>query len=88
MGLKIYEEGKTQIPLSSSTTIGPLARDYTDTKIANSTKINHIMVSSIDYYNAVSIERLPSKTKIGKASWYFTNYLLCRPEFSSATKIF
>ena len=41
---------------------------YTDIKIANSTKINHIMVSFTDHYNAISIDRLPSKTKIGKDS--------------------
>ena len=31
--------------------------------------INHIMVSFTDHYNAISIDRLPSKTKIGKKSW-------------------
>ena len=44
------------------------------------------MVSFIDHYNAISIDRLASKTKIGKGSWYFNNPLLCKPEFSSATK--
>ena len=39
---------------------------YTDIKIANSTKINHIMVSFTGHYNAISIDRLPSKSKIGK----------------------
>ena len=57
-------------------------------KIANNTKINHIMVSFIDHYNAISIDRLSSKTKIGKYSWYFNNSLLCKPEVSSATKTF
>ena len=33
-------------------------RAYTDTKIANNNKINHIMVSSADHYNAISIDRL------------------------------
>ena len=61
---------------------------YTDTKTANNTKINHIMVSFTDYYNAISIDRLPSKTKTGKDSWYFNNSLLCKPEVSSATKTF
>ena len=41
---------------------------YTDIKIANDTKINHIMVSFTDHYNAISIDRLHSKTKIGKNS--------------------
>ena len=61
---------------------------YTDIKIANNTKINRIMLSFTDYYNAISIDRLPSKTKIGKDSLYFNNSLLCNPEVSSATKTF
>ena len=32
------------------------------------------------------LHRLHSKTKFGKDPWYFNNSLLCRPEFSSATK--
>ena len=51
-------------------------------------KINHIMVSFTDHYNAISIDRLPLKTKIGRDSWYFNNYLLCKPEVSSATRLF
>ena len=43
------------------------------------------MVSFTDYYNAISIDGLPSKTKIGKGSWCFNNSYLCMPEFSSAT---
>ena len=39
---------------------------YTDMKIANNNKINHIMVFFTDYYTAVFLERLPTKTKIGK----------------------
>ena len=31
------------------------------------------MVSFTDHYNAISIDRLPSKTKIGKGSWCFIN---------------
>ena len=54
-------------------------------KIANST-INHILVSFTGRYYAISFDRLPSKTKIGKDSWYFNNSLLCKPEFFSATK--
>ena len=46
------------------------------------------MVSFTDHYNAISIDRFPSKTEIGKDSWYFNNSLLCKPEFSSATKTF
>ena len=66
-GLSIYGEGRTQIPLSSSTLKSPLARIQidmvsADTKIANNNKSNHIMVSFTDHYNAISIGRLPSKT--------------------------
>ena len=32
-------------------------------------------------YNAISIDRFPSKTKIGKNSWYFNNSLLRKPDF-------
>ena len=38
-----------------------------------------------DHYNTISIDRLSSKTKIGKDSWYFNNSFLWKPEFSSAT---
>ena len=41
-------------------------RFYTDIKIANNTQINHTIVSFTDHYNAISLERLPSKTEIGK----------------------
>ena len=73
MGLSIHRDGRIQISLSYPTTIGPLARiqdrqAYTDIKITSNNKINRIMVSFIDHYNAISIERLPSKTKIGKDS--------------------
>ena len=44
------------------------------------------MISFTNHYDAISIDRLPSKTKIGKGSWYFNNPLLCKPEFSSTTK--
>ena len=46
------------------------------------------MVSFTDNYNFISIDRLTSKTKIGKDSWYFNNSLLCKPEFFPATKTF
>ena len=59
-----------------------------DCKIANDTNINHIMVSFTNYYNNISIDRLPSKAKIGKYSWYFNNSLLCEPDVSSATNTF
>ena len=46
------------------------------------------MVSFTNHYNAISIDRLPSKTKTEKYSWYFNNSLLCKYEVSSATKTF
>ena len=65
----------------SSRTIFRIDRVYTDIKIANNTEINHIMVSFTDHYNAIFIDRFPSKTKIGKDSWCFNNSLLYKPEF-------
>ena len=98
MGFRIYGEGRTQILLSSPTTVGSLVRIqdrkglywYKNCKIknCNNTKINHIMVSFTDHYNDISIDRLPLKTKIRKISRYFDNYFLCKPEFSSMTKTF
>ena len=46
------------------------------------------MVSFTNHYNAISIEKLPLKTKIGKYSWYFNNSLLCKLEVCAATKSF
>ena len=47
------------------------------------------MVSFIDHYNAIFIDRLPSQIKIGQEdSWYFNNSVLCKPQFSSTTKTF
>ena len=54
--------------------------------IAYSTKINHIMVSLNDHYNAISIDRLSSNTKIGKDSWYFKNSLSCKTDLFSNIK--
>ena len=75
MVLRIYGEGRTQIPPSSLATICTLSRIqdrqglytviYNDVNIANITKINHLMVSFAAHYSAISIDRLPSKTKIG-----------------------
>ena len=46
------------------------------------------MVSFTNHYNAISIDRLYSKPNIGKDSWEILMkiILLCKPEFSSATK--
>ena len=43
-----------------------------------------MMVFFTDHYNAISIDRLPSKTKIEKVLWFLI-ILLCKTEFSSAT---
>ena len=72
----------------SSGTRSRIDRVYTDIKIASNTKINHIIVSFTDYHNAIFIDRLPSKAKIGKDSWYFMDSLSCKPEFSLTTKTF
>ena len=72
----------------SSGTRSKIDRVYTDRKIPSNTKINHIMVSFTDHYNAIFIDKFPSKTKIGKDSWYFNKSLLCKPEFSLSSKTF
>ena len=69
MGLRIYGEGKTQILLNSPATIVPwqgskIVSVYTDITVTDSTKIKHIMVSFTDHYNAISVERLPSESKM------------------------
>ena len=46
------------------------------------------MVSFTNYYNVISIDRLPLKTNTEKYSWYFNNSLLCKTEVSSAAKTF
>ena len=74
MTWRIHGEGTTQIPLNSTAMIGPVAKDpgskidrvYTGIKIANNTKINHKIISCIDHYNVISLDRFPSKTKIRK----------------------
>ena len=50
-----------------------------------------MMVSFIDHYNAISVDRFPSKTKIGKKVLINDSLLLRKrvtPEFSSAAKTF
>ena len=91
MGSNIYGEGRTQIPQftcynRSPSTRSKIGRVYTDIKIANNADINHIVVFFTDLYNAISIDRLPSKTKIRKNSWYFKNSFWYKPEFPSTTK--
>ena len=60
-------------------------RVYHHVNIANNTKINHIMISLTGRCTDISIDKLPLKTKTGKNSWYFSNSLLCKPDFFSAT---
>ena len=50
----------------SSGTRSRTGKVSTDIKIVKNTKINHKMVSLTDYYNAISLDRLPLKTEIGK----------------------
>ena len=83
MGFRIYEEGRTHIPLISPTTIGPLAGIQDRLGLY---KINHITVSFTGHYNAISFDRLPQKTKIGKR--FMKIILSCQPEFSSARNTF
>ena len=47
--------------LIDSGTKSRIDRVYTDIKITNNTKINQIMVSFTDHYNAISLDRPPSK---------------------------
>ena len=44
------------------------------------------MVSLNDHYNAISIDRLSSNTKIGKDPWYFKNSLSCKTDLFSNIK--
>ena len=60
-----------QIPLfisydRSSGKRSRIERIYTDIKIARNTKINHIIVSFVDYYNAIFNYRPPPKLKLEK----------------------
>ena len=59
---------------------------YNDKKIANNTKITHIIVSFTDHYNA--IDRLSSKTKILKDSRYFNNSLYVSPRSPQLQRLF
>ena len=60
----------------SSGTRSRIDRVYTDIKVPNNTNINHKIVSFTDYYNAISLDRIPSKIKTGKDLWYFNISLL------------
>ena len=61
-------------------------RVYTDIKIANNIKVNHEMKSFSDHHNALFIDRLSSKTKIGKDLWHFNSSIFKNNDFCSITK--
>ena len=86
--LRIYGEERTQNFTrynGSSSLRCRIDRVYHHVNIANNTKINHIIISLTDRCTDISIDKLPLKTKTGKNSWYFSNSLLCKPDFFSAT---
>ena len=71
MDLGIYEKSKwprSIATVSSLANIQDSQSVYNDIKIGENTKINHIMISFSGHYNAISIDRLPLKTKAGKVS--------------------
>ena len=70
----------------SSGTRSRIDRVYTDKKIANNNKIIHKMISFSDHYNAPLVDRIPSKTKIGKDLWLFNNSLLEKHRFCLSIK--
>ena len=67
----------------SSGTSSRIHRVYTDVKIASNTKITRIMVSFIDHYNAIFIDRLPSQIKIGREKIRGTLIILFYASLSS-----
>ena len=63
MRSSVYGKERTQIPEftrydRSSGAKSRIDRVYTDIKIVNNTKINHIVLSFTDLSNAISIDRL------------------------------
>ena len=70
----------------SSGTRSRIGRAYTDVKIANNTRIDHKMITFSDHYNALIIDKLSSKTKIGKDLWHFNSSLLKKESFCSTNK--
>ena len=61
---------------------------YTDIKIGNNTNINHIMVLFADHYNAISVDRLPSKLKLGKIRGTLIIFLYVNPNSSQLQRLF
>ena len=61
---------------------------YTDIKICNNTNINHIMVLFADHYNAISVDRLPSKLKLGKIRGTLIIFLYVNPNSSQLQRLF
>ena len=48
--------------------------------------MNCKMIYFFDHYNALLIDRLSSKTKIGKDLWHFNDSILENKDFCSTTK--
>ena len=69
-----------------SGTRSKINRDCADITIANNTNSNHIMIPFTDHYNAISLDRFPSKTEIEKGYWNFNNSVLYKSEISSTRK--
>ena len=70
----------------SSGTRPRIDRVYTGIRIANNTKIKHKMISFSDHCNALFIERLSSKTIIGKDLWHFNSSILQNKDFCSTAR--
>ena len=49
---------------------------YADIKFTYNIKMSHIMVSFSDHYDTIFVDRVLSKTEIGRVSWYFNNSVL------------
>ena len=58
MGSKIYGERRIQICIKSR-----IARVYTNTKIADNTNNNHIMIAFTDHYNIITLFLLTDSTQ-------------------------
>ena len=72
----------------SSGTTSRIDRVYADIKIASNTKIHHIMVTFTDHYNAIFIDKFPSKLKLEKVHGTLIILFYCKLEYSLITKTF
>ena len=71
----------------SSGTRSMIDRIYTDIKIADNTKNNHVIVSISDHYNAKSFDRLPQKLKLAKINGTLIILFYVIESFSQLQKI-